>query len=215
MHRKISLIMLAMLPMAFSTHAKPSSKQPPLPMACLDSEYLMKHMPEYAKVQTNLQVYEEQLKKQIEAEQRTLEVKQHALEKKMQAYQKVREAAKQEGKKEKKKANDATLKKLEAELQVLYQELQRLSVKLRELNMTSQEKTYLKAQELYKPLELKIADAARAVAERLGYGAVQPKQFFIYVHKSLDITKATAKELGIKEEKAPAPKSGKNKKQKK
>lgn len=213
MHKKILLTVLAILPLAFGAHAK----QPPLPVACIDSEYLMKNMPEYARVQADLQVYEDQLKKQMEAAQRTLEAKQKILEKKAQAYQQAREAVSQGGKQGNKEAveNDANLKKLENEAQALYQELQYQSMRLRELGTTSQEKVYRKAQELYKPLEEKIADAARTIAEQRGYGAVQPKQLFIYVHPSHDITKAVAKVLGIKEKKKAADKEKKSKKQKK
>ena len=206
MHRNTILTIVTLLSVAFGAQAK---TQKPLPIACLNIDKVMEHMPELPKVQNDLRIYEGQLEKQLQTRQSKINAKQKILKQKSEAYNKAKNHT-ATGKSKKGAKQGDTLEKMESEIQALYQEMYQLSMALDQLKNINQRKAYDKKQALFEPLYKKILDAAEEIAKRRGYGGVQPAQLFLYVSEDIDITKAVAKELGFNI-KPKAPKVGKKK----
>ena len=166
MKKNLFLMLICLLLFIFKSNAQK--------LAYVDADAIIIEMPEYKRVRAEVEVYREQLQKQLEAEQQ-----------KMQNYYTEIMYRAQSG--------ELTLieqKTEEEKLAKMQEDLQRKSAKY-EKDLTKRE------QDLIKPIYEKFNNALDLVAEENGYSYMMDKKQFLYLKRGIDATSKVKAKLGL------------------
>jgi outer membrane protein len=164
--KKLLLLVLATLAIGFSVNAQKK-------MGYLNSQELLGTMPEYKKVNEELEAYY----KQMESDFAVLTNEYQA---KVKEYQ------------DKEKTYSESMK------EVKVKEIQSIEQRIQEFRQSSQEKLGKKESDLVEPLLKKIHDAITAVGKENNFDYIYNESALLYAKDSEDITTLVKAKLGIK-----------------
>lgn len=141
-------------------------------IAYVDAEAVLVAMPDYKKVEADLEAYQKVIQKQLESDQ-----------KKMQDYY-------QTVSKDQENMSPAQLKEAEAKLKKMQEDLQKNSA-------AAEKKLVDKEMELSKPMYEKFKNAIATMAKTNGYAYVLDKKLLLFGDETIDATPKLKSQLGI------------------
>lgn len=152
-----------------------------LKIAFVDSDVIIKQLPEAQAIQKKMEELGKQYQDTISSKETEIKIKAEDFKKKYEDAQKQVESG---------SLKPEQIKLLEADIQNLQQEIQKLDQDLAEYKQSIQQSLLATQQELFKPVKTKITTVIEQVAKELKYSMVLDRagDAVIYGDKDLDIT---------------------------